>query len=159
MRLKSGCRGLWLVLPLVALDRLTKQLMMARYAPNGNKSVIPNVLSWAYTQNRGAAFSILSGRSALLIGLSVALIAALTVYLLRRPNVCMGVRYGLWMIVAGGLGNLFDRIAYGYVIDFIRLDFVRFAVFNPADSFICIGAFIAALCMLLCERKGTKKHA
>ena len=57
------------------------------------------------------------------------------------------------MIVGGGLGNLYDRIAYGYVIDFIDLQFVRFAIFNLADVAICLGAVIAAVSYILAERK------
>lgn len=158
MQLKRGCKGIWLVLPLVALDRAAKQLVMATLAPRGVKHAIPGVLSWAYTENRGAAFSMLSGKSVLLIALSVVLVAALTIYLLSRPDAKGGLRYGFWLIVAGGIGNLYDRIAYGYVVDFIRLDFVNFAIFNPADVMICLGAGIAALSMLLSEMKGKKNH-
>ena len=60
--------------------------------------------------------------------------------------------------VAGGIGNLYDRIVYGYVVDFIRLDFINFAIFNPADVFICLGAGIAAISMLLSDMKGKKEH-
>ena len=59
---------------------------------------------------------------------------------------------------AGGIGNLYDRIIYGYVVDFIRLDFINFAIFNPADVFICVGAGIAALSVLLADMKGKKNH-
>lgn len=158
MQLKQGCKGIWLLLPLIAIDRAAKQLVMALYAPRGVKNVIPGVLSWAYTENRGAAFSMLSGRGIFLIALSAVLVAALTIYLLRRPEAKGGLRYGFWMIIAGGIGNLYDRIAYGFVVDFIRLDFVNFAIFNPADVFICLGAAFAAISMLKSEMKGKKNH-
>ena len=157
MQLKRGCKGIWLVLPLIALDRILKQLVANLLAPRGVKEVVPGVISWAYAENRGAAFSMMSGRGILLIVLSVILVAALTVYLFRHPDMKKGLRYGLWMIVAGGIGNLYDRIAYGFVVDFIRLDFINFAIFNPADVFICAGAALAALSMLASEMKG-KKH-
>lgn len=158
MRLKKGCKGIWLVLLLIALDRLAKRLVMHRLAPHGVKTAISGVVSWAYTENRGAAFSMLNGRNLWLIALSLALIAALTVYLLRHPEANSVLRCGLWMIVSGGCGNLYDRIAYGYVVDFIRLDFIDFAIFNPADVFICIGAGLAVLAVLLTERKDGKNH-
>ena len=158
MQLKRGCKGLWLALPLITLDRLTKQLVLHTLAPKGVQNFIPGVISWAYAENRGAAFSMLYGRNILLIALSFALIAALTAYLLRKPDMNKGMQYGFAMIIAGGIGNLYDRIVYGFVVDFIRLDFINFAIFNAADVFICLGAGIAALSMLMCEMKGKKNH-
>jgi len=156
MPLKKGCRLWWLVLPGLLLDRFTKRIAAAALAPHGVKHAIDGVLSWAYTQNRGAAFSILSGRSVLLVLLTLVLIAALLVYQLRHPENSVMERAGIWCIIAGGLGNLWDRLAYGCVIDFIRLDFVNFAIFNVADIFVCLGAAVVVLSVLLSE--GRKKH-
>ena len=153
---KKGCRLWWLALPGILLDRITKQAATAALAPHGVKHAIDGVLSWAYTQNRGAAFSILSGRSILLVLLTIALIAALVIYLLRHPENSTLERAGMWCIIAGGLGNLWDRLAYGCVIDFIRLDFVNFAIFNVADIFVSGGAAAVILSVLLTE--GRKKH-
>ena len=72
-------------------------------------------------------------------------------YLLTHPDTPTLERAGLWLIAGGGLGNLWDRLAYGFVIDFIRLDFVRFAVFNPADVFVCVGAGLVVLSVSLAE--------
>ena len=153
MQLKSACRLWWIVLPAVALDRITKVIVQRALAPHGVKNALPGILSWAYTQNRGAAFSILSGRSFLLIALTLVLIAALLIYLLRHPENPAMERAGIWMIIGGGLGNLWDRLLYGCVIDFIRLDFVNFAVFNAADIFVCIGAFLVGLSVLVSETR------
>ena len=156
MPLKKGCKLWWLVLPGVLLDRITKRAATAALAPHGVKSAVKGILSWVYTENRGAAFSILSGRSILLVLLTVVLIAALLIYLLRHPENPVLERAGIWCIIAGGLGNLWDRLAYGCVIDFIRLDFVNFAIFNVADIFVCCGAAAVVLSVLLLE--GRKKH-
>ena len=104
------------------------------------------------------AFSMMSGKNIFLIVLSILLVAVLTVFLIRKPDANPLMRYGFWMVIAGGIGNLYDRIAYGFVVDFIRLDFVRFAIFNPADVFICLGAAFAAVSVLADEMKGKKKH-
>lgn len=149
---------MWLIVPLIALDRVLKQLVLAVLAPDGVKTAIPGVLSWAYAENRGAAFSMMSGRGILLISLSIILVAVLAAYLIRHPDAKKLLRYGFWLMIAGGIGNLYDRIAYGFVVDFIRLDFINFAIFNPADVFICLGAALAALSMLASEMKGKKKH-
>lgn len=155
MQLKRGCRLWWVALPAIALDRISKQIVLACLAPVGVKPAIPGVFSWAYTQNRGAAFGMFSGE-ALLLPLTILLIAALLIWMLRHPETGSLLRCGLWMIIGGGLGNLWDRIAYGFVVDFIRLDFINFAIFNLADVFICVGAGLTALAVLMEERK--KEH-
>ena len=156
MQLKKGCRLWWLVLPGILLDRITKQAAVSALAPHGVHHAIKGVLSWAYTENRGAAFSILSDRSIFLVLLTLVLIVALLIYQLRHPESANLERAGIWCIIAGGLGNLWDRLAYGCVIDFIRLDFVNFAIFNVADIFVCCGAAAVVLSVLLSE--GRKKH-
>ena len=157
MQFRKGCKLWWLVVPAIALDRISKCIAAAALAPHGVQTAIPGVFSWAYTENRGAAFSILHGRSLLLVLLSAVLVAVLLAYLLRCPENPRLERAGLWLIIGGGLGNLFDRLCYGNVIDFIRLDFVRFAIFNVADIFVCTGAALVVLSVLISE-SGRKKH-
>ena len=154
MKLRRGCRLWWLVLPVLGLDRLLKMIAAARLAPSGVKVAVPGVLSWAYMENSGTAFSMLSDRAPwLLIALTGALLVALIVYQLLRPGNSTPERVGLWLLIGGGLGNLWDRLVYGRVIDFIRLDFVHFAVFNPADIFVCVGVALIALSLILGERR------
>lgn len=151
MQFRKGCRLWWLTLPVLALDRITKHAAAAALAPDGVRTALPSLLSWAYSENRGAAFSMLYGRSLFLILLTLALAVGLLVYLLRKGDIPTPERCGLWMIFAGGLGNLWDRICLGYVIDFIRLDFVHFAIFNVADIFVCCGAALVVLSVLIYE--------
>ena len=61
------------------------------------------------------------------------------------------------MLASGGLSNLYDRIAYGYVIDFIEFAFVRFAIFNVADSFASIGAVLLIIYLLFFWGRSKKK--
>ena len=152
MQLKRGCRLWWLLLPVIAVDRLCKLAAIAALAPHGVQTAIPGILSWAFVKNTGAAFGILSGNWLLPL-LTAALIIALLVFLLHRPEADALLRTGLWLIIGGGLGNLYDRIVYGSVTDFIEPLFVRFAVFNLADVAICVGACIAAIAMLIDERR------
>ena len=155
MKLRQGCsKHWWLVIPVVAIDRLLKRAAAAALAPAGVRTAIPGVLSWAYTENRGAAFSMLSDYAPwLLIALTATLILGIVIYLLTHPDEPALARAGLWLIAGGGLGNLWDRLMHGGVIDFIRLDFVRFAVFNPADVFVCAGAGLVILSVILTERR------
>ena len=104
------------------------------------------------THNTGAAFSMLSGSGLFLTAATALLIAAVTLWLIVRPAAQpKWARAGLWLIVGGGLGNLYDRIVYGAVTDFIRPLFVRFAVFNVADIAIVCGAFLAAAAFYIDE--------
>ena len=140
--------------PMLALDQLTKHLArgLTRVV-----NVLPGVLSWELALNRGAAFSMLSGRGWFLIALTLALVIALGAYQLRHENNATLERIGLWCIMGGGLGNLIDRIIFGGVTDFIRLDFVRFAIFNMADIFVCLGAALVVVSVLISEF-GRKEH-
>lgn len=156
MQFRKGCRLWWLLLPVLALDRVSKRIAVAALAPDGVKTALPGLFSWAYTQNQGAAFSMFSGKAVFLIILTVLLIAGLIVYLLRHADNPAAERIGLWFIIGGGLGNLWDRIVCGSVIDFIRLDFVNFAIFNVADIFVCTGAALVVLNVLLEETR--RKH-
>ena len=152
MQLKRGCRLWWVAVLAVAIDRICTVAVTRAMALSPVRTDLPGVLSWAYPQNRGVAFGLLSGAAVLPL-LTLTLIVLLLVYLLRRPKAGAALRTGLWLIVGGGLGNLYDRLAYGYVIDFIRLDFVNFAIFNPADVFVCAGAVLVAIAVLLEDRR------
>ena len=143
MRLRQGCRGAWIALLAALSDRLTK-LAVSRFAPEG-RLLIPGVINLRPVENRGMAFSMLSGQSLALTLVTAALIAALLLWLILRPDAPRLFRTGFWLIVGGGLGNLYDRVTAGGVSDFIELAFVRFAVFNVADVCICAGAALAVL--------------
>jgi len=99
------------------------------------------------------AFSLLSGHGLGLTLLTALLLAAVIAWLVSKPDEQRLLRTGLWLIVGGGLGNLFDRVMRGYVVDFIELAFVRFAVFNVADVCICAGAALAAIGAILGEKR------
>ena len=136
MRSKRGFRGWWIALAAALADRLTK--LLAAGAPGG--ALVPGIIDLRPVQNRGMAFSMLSGQTLALTVFTALLIAGLVGWLVARPDAPPLARAGLWLIVGGGLGNLYDRLATGSVTDFIELAFVRFAVFNLADVCICVGA-------------------
>ena len=150
MRLRRGCRGAWIALAAALADRLTK----AAVSGLPRRSVLlPGLVNLRPVENRGMAFSMLSGRGVLLAVVTAALIAGLVGWLIARPEMPGLTRAGLWLIVGGGLGNLYDRIAAGSVTDFLELAFVRFAVFNVADVCICAGAALVVLGTALAERR------
>ncbi len=137
-----------LILMLFA-DRLTKALVRGSLPLGGSRALWPGVAALRHVENTGAAFSLLSGQTWPLSLLTAAILAAVAVYLVRHRELPMGIRLSLCMVLAGGLGNLFDRVAYGQVTDFIELLFVRFAVFNVADICITCGAVLLGILVLL----------
>ena len=149
MRFRRGCRGLWLAALAFGLDRLSKALALRT---SDVFPLVPGLLDCRLTRNTGMAFSLLSDRPWLLIAVTAALLIGLTAYLLMRPEESPLTRVGFWLVVGGGLSNLWDRLAYGYVIDFIEPVFVRFAIFNVADVFVCLGAGMAMIGLLLTEK-------
>lgn len=155
MRLKQGCKGAWIALIAAVLDRISKAWALGTKV---NRPMIPGILNARYVENTGMAFSMFSGQSLALTMLTMALILALVVWLLAKPDESWLFRTAIWLIVGGGLGNLYDRLVYGYVIDFIEPAFVRFAVFNVADVCICVGASLAVLALILEELRGRKAH-
>lgn len=126
----------------LAADQLIKHAV--RQTPLGCRLLrIPGVLEITHFVNTGAAFSMLKGRTLLLAALSVLLLAALTVFFMRSPDLNTGARLALGLLAGGGLGNLADRVVFGGVTDYIRLLFIPFPVFNLAD--ICITCSILYL--------------
>ena len=139
----------------VAADRVTKVLAKRRVLRG---ALIPGVVSFRSVRNSGMAFSMLSGHFWLLTVFTALLIAGILAYLISRPGEAPLLRAGLWLIAGGGLGNLYDRVTMGSVIDFIELDFVHFAIFNVADVCICAGAALVLLAAWRSERGKGRTH-
>lgn len=136
----------------VALDQISKYLVVINMELYESVDVIPGIFRFTYIQNRGAAFGSMADNRWLFMVLSTVAIVAILVYLFwKRPSNKL-VLASITLIVSGGIGNMIDRISLGYVIDF--LDFCAFPnlwmwVFNVADAFVCIGAGLLALWMIL----------
>lgn len=127
---------------LAAIDRLTKYLIVTTVKVNGPLELIPGVLRFRYVENTGAAFSSFSDNTLLLTVVTLIIIAVCLFFLMSRKINSKFAEVCLIIIVAGGIGNIIDRIAFGYVVDFIEPLFVDFAVFNFADCCITVGAFM-----------------
>ena len=158
MDIKSKISGAWVVPAFLVLDRVTKA-WAAGYA-GGTWVIIPGILGYRYAENTGAAFSIFSGITQVLAVMTAILIAGVSLYLFLGKSIPRVARYGLWLVVAGGLGNLYDRVFYGYVVDFFDFLFVDFAIFNVADICVTCGAALAIASYLWQDaRKGGKDAA
>ncbi len=132
-----------IILGVVALDQLTKWLTIIFLPQVGDSFPLwEDVFHFTYVQNTGMAFGLLKDHRWVFMVFSTVAIIALLVYLFRFRPKSLWMQVSLAMIVGGGIGNMIDRIRLGYVIDFLDFTLIDFAVFNVADSFVCIGAGI-----------------
>ena len=126
----------------VAVDQYTKYLTLANISLYESLPFIPNFLGLTYVQNTGAAFSSFEGQQWLFVLIFAALTVAILWEYFRTPMPF--TKFERWCIAAvyaGGLGNMIDRVRYGYVVDMIQTLFMNFPVFNVADCFITCGCF------------------
>ena len=142
---------LWILMIVgsVLLDQVSKRLVVAFLMEKGSVDVIPNVLRFTYVENRGAAFGMLSEHRWIFMVVSTIAILAMLIYLWKfRPESKLACA-AISLIVGGGIGNMIDRTLLQYVIDFIDFCLIDFAVFNGADSFVCVGAGLMILALVL----------
>lgn len=136
----------------VFLDQISKYLVVLNIDLYESVRIIPGVFNFTYIQNEGAAFGSMANSRWLFMILSVVMIIGILVYMFWKKPQSKLLLSALTLIVAGGIGNMIDRVRLGYVIDF--LDFCAFPnlwkwTFNVADSFVVIGAGMVILWMIL----------
>lgn len=128
---------------LIFLDQLTKYFARTGLK-NGPKVLIDGVFSFYYHENRGSIWGILQGKVDFLLIFSIVLFALLIYVYIRMPK----TRFYLplfWIITvmcAGAVGNTIDRFFFGYVTDFLYFELINFPIFNVADCYITISAFL-----------------
>ena len=137
----------------VGLDQLTKFLAVRYLQPVGSYPLWRGVLHLTYVENRGAAFGMLSNQRWVFMVFSSIAIVGLTVYLFRFCRENRWVKVAIAMIIGGGIGNMIDRIALGYVVDFVDFTLIHFAVFNVADICVVVGGIGLALYYILLADK------
>ena len=133
----------------IALDFISKQIAANNMVLHQSIPLWQDVLHITLVHNYGAAFGMMSGSRWIFITVSVAAIISFCYYLVITKSKRPMWLYSLAMMVAGGIGNMIDRIWLGYVVDFIDFTLIDFAVFNIADSFICVGAGLMMLDLVL----------
>ncbi len=143
-------------LVLIVLDQLIKIIVDANMMVSQSIPVIQDVLHFTYVQNEGAAFGIFQGQRWILVGVTSVVILA-GIYLLAAKK--LKSNFLIWsvaLVIAGGVGNLIDRIFRHFVIDYIEVRLINFAVFNFADCCVVIGT-IMIVCYLLFSELWEKK--
>ncbi|MFI5349957.1 MAG: signal peptidase II [Elusimicrobiota bacterium] len=126
---------------LLAADRATKLWAMRELRLVGPLRVLP-FFELSYVENTGAAFGLGHGANGFFIAVSAVLSVALARLLLRWPKDDLWLQAGGTLVLAGAIGNLYDRLAYRYVVDFLYIH--HWPVFNVADSCITVGACLLA---------------
>jgi signal peptidase II len=154
-------RWLWLSLAVIVLDFASKQAMLANFRPGEAMPILP-VFSLVLAFNPGAAFSFLAGASGwqrwVFAGIAVAA-SAVIVWLLRRGGSRVYCA-GLALILGGALGNLWDRLTIGEVVDFLLFHWRQWSypAFNVADSAITVGAALLILDSFRARRPDSKER-
>ena len=107
-------------------------------------------------RNYGAAFSILQNQQWFFTVITFAVVGAACYYFVKNLQGNFWLLFGLLLIISGGLGNFIDRVRLGYVVDMVHLDFMNFAIFNVADSYLTVGVIILFITLWKEEENGIK---
>ncbi|MFC0180761.1 signal peptidase II [Thorsellia kenyensis] len=142
---KSGITWWWVILLVIAIDLGSKFAILGNFYLGESVSIIP-FLNFSYAQNTGAAFGFLSDHDGwqrwffTLIAISISGILFYFMRQTHKSNILLNLGYA--MVIGGALGNLFDRLVHGFVVDFIDfyINTWHFATFNIADIAISLGA-------------------
>ena len=154
---------LWIlvIIGIITLDQVSKLLALTFLQGSDSVIIINKVLRLTYVENRGAAFGMLDDKRWVFMLLSTVGILAMAVFLFKFAKGERLLSLSLAFVIGGGIGNMIDRIFLGFVVDFI--DFYAFPnawvwVFNVADSFVCVGAGLIMLYVVIDAAKEMKRR-
>lgn len=160
----SAIKWVWLSLLVVILDQLSKYLIIQNFQLYESVALLPG-LNFTYVRNTGAAFSFLQDAGGwqrwFFITLSSCVSIALLVWMKKLPGVHTWLAVALALVLGGAVGNLIDRILFGYVIDFIDVyvDRWHWPAFNVADSAITVGIIMLIIDSFWLDRASMSTHS
>ena len=134
------------------LDQLSKIIIANQLSLGQSVSVIPGILKFTMTYNRGTIWGIGQGGNFIFAIIAIVVVIIILVFAPQLAT-SLGSKIAIGAILGGAVGNLIDRFARGFVIDFIEFGFVKFPVFNVADMGIVLGAITLAIFMLFASKK------
>ena len=135
---------------IVAADQISKALVLTHIPLGGEVSVLPGVVGLTYVRNFGAAFSSFQGMQWLFAVIFIVFtVAVIWEYRKKAMPFTKLERWCIAAIYGGGLGNMIDRLRFGYVVDMIETQFMEFPVFNVADCFITCGCILLVAHLIL----------
>ena len=149
-RVQYNLTGILASILLTVLDQWTKYLAVLHLKGRAPFVLIDGVFELSYLENRGAAFGIFQGQKAVFLICTVLILGLVVFYYTRLPE---GKHYHPVRLVgvllcAGALGNMIDRAANSYVVDFFYFMLIDFPVFNVADCYVTVGAILLALLIM-----------
>ena len=142
----------------VAIDQLIKLLVIEYLEPIGSLPLIDGIIRLKYAENTGAAFGSFKEKTSFLSIFTLILIIYGIIYLLRKKRKPDFEYVCIIMIIAGGLGNLIDRLFRSFVVDYIEPLFIDFAIFNFADILVTCGCIALAIWMIYDVYRESKKE-
>lgn len=145
-----------LIAGLVLIDQLVKWWTVETFAVNTGAEFIPNLVSFYYIHNDGAAWGMLSGQMWFFFLITILVIGMLLFMLHREGKNHPLFASAIGFILAGALGNFIDRLRFGYVVDMFRLEFIDFPIFNVADACLTIGVILMFVYLFFFEEKKDK---
>lgn len=131
----------------VFIDQLLKGLINIGMNLNQSIEIIPNFLNLTYVHNTGAAFSIFEGAKWFFIITAIIVLNIIYIFFIKDKELKNSEIVIYSLLISGIIGNLIDRVVFGYVIDFIDVNIFNFAIFNLADSFIVIAVVLLLIMM------------
>ena len=149
---KTAILALLCLIALVAIDQVTKNMAVTYLNDISSIVVLDGILDFSLVRNFGAAWGLLSGARWFFVAITVFVLGYVVYIFPRLPKTRAGAwaKVGATLLSAGAVGNLFDRLLNegGYVVDFLRVRFIDFPVFNMADIYVVSGAFLLSFLML-----------
>lgn len=146
---------------LVAADQLIKVWAVNELSGGASREFINiagnQIVNFTYTENTGAAFSIMSGQQWFTIGFAAAALVIFAVYVIKNYKNSVPAMIFSAMVISGGIGNLIDRIRIGYVVDYIEIRLFRFAIFNFADICVTVGIVLLMIFVLFFSGKSSRE--
>ena len=137
------------VLSLVGVDQLIKYFVIEYLKPIGVFELLEGFIRFRYVENTGAVFGSFASHTAVLTVVSIILLVVTVYFLVTQKNKSKLVSFTLLLMIAGGIGNIIDRIRLHFVVDYIEPTFIDFAVFNFADCLITVGAFVLMIYLVI----------
>ena len=147
-----------IALVLLVADQVVKYLVRTGIDLGQSTPFIPHLLDLTYVKNTGAAFSMLREHTWLLILISAAVVVVVGILVQRGFFQGWLGRTAAMLVMCGGVGNLIDRVAMGYVTDMFQTTFMNFAVFNLADCYITVGVVLLFIYALFFSPDPSKKE-
>ena len=126
----------------IIIDQITKLVAVKELTDCGSVTFIKGLIDFTYVENRGMAWGMFADHRWVFMVFSTVAIVVLTGFLVSGKSPSKLYSTAISLVISGGVGNMIDRVALGYVVDFIEVLFFEFPVFNVADCFVVVGSVL-----------------